>query len=95
LKVVKIDATDKTDEDGTIFLGTLSNGKKFSFIAVAFRDKKDGYGCTQLTFWGRTETRRIYVGNSYDEIIQLIKDTRSDALPRHMERFFNYKKIYP
>lgn len=87
LEVVKIDAIDSND---IFLLGTLSDGRKFTFINAMFRDQENGYKV--LTSWQGYPS--IYVGNSYNEIIQLIKDKRSDALPRHITRLFNHDRIY-
>ena len=87
LEVVKVDAVDRDD---VLFVGSLRNGRKFAFIYAMFRDQADGY--KQLTFW--CGYSNVYVGDSYKEIIKLIKDNRKDALPRYIDYMLDHKKIY-
>ena len=87
LEIVNIDAVDNED---VFYLGTLSNGRKFTFIDAGFTDQKDGY--ERLIF--KRGYKEIYIGNSYNEIIQLIQDRRSDALPRHVKRLLSHDRIY-
>lgn len=87
LEVVNIDAVNNVKN---INLGTLSNGKKFAFIDGGFFDRKDDPENLLL----KRGYQEIYVGNSYREIIQLIQDRRSDALPKHATRLLSHEKIY-
>lgn len=87
LEVVNIDAVNNLQN---INLGTLSNGKKFAFIDGGFFDRKDDPKNLLL----KRGYQEIYAGNSYREIIQLIQDRRSDALPKHATRLLSHEKIY-
>ena len=87
LEVVNIDAVNNLQN---INLGTLSNGKKFAFIDGGFFDRKDD----PENFLLKRGYQEIYAGNSYREIIQLIQDRRSDALPKHATRLLSHEKIY-
>lgn len=86
LEVVNIDATDNKD---IFYLGTLSNGKKFTFIAAGFYENN---GSNKLMY--KIGYQEIYAGDSYKEIIQLIQDSRSDALPRHVKHLLSHERIY-
>ena len=87
LEVVNIDAADSKE---VFYLGTLSNGRKFTFIDAGFIDEKHGYEILKL----KRGYREIYIGDSYNEIIQLIQDRRLDALPIHVKRLLSHEKIY-
>lgn len=87
LEVVNIDAVNNVQN---INLGTLSNGKKFAFIDGGFIDQKDDLENLLL----KRGYLEIYAGDSYNEIIQLIQDRRSDALPKHAKRLLSHEKIY-
>lgn len=87
LEVIKIDAVNNVK---TVNLGTLSNGKKFAFIDGGTFNKKEDLEKLLL----KRAYKEIYAGDSYNEIIQLIQDSRSDDLPKDAKRLFSHKKIY-
>ncbi|WP_083232948.1 F-box protein [Endozoicomonas atrinae] len=85
-----IQSIDGVDKLGSFTTGRFTDGSYFIYVSANFEDRSNRRIAITLS----QENRNLYLGSSYSQISDYIKNNRTDDLVNHVEWISQHTKMY-